>query len=62
MSTRIYITDDGDEVVFIKINEDILAKVDHGRYGWAGMEEIINLVEDLAETFGIPITNTQDIV
>lgn len=62
MSTRIYIEDDGDEAVFIKVNEDVIGTVDHDAYGWAGMKEVIKLVETLAETFGIPVTNTQDIV
>ena len=62
MSTRIFIEDDGDEVVYIKVNEEVIAEVDHGAYGWYGMEQAIKLVETLAETFDIPIINTQDIV
>ena len=62
MSTRLYITDDGDEVVNFSINEEIIGTVDHGEFGWAGMEKVIKLVEEICETFGIPLTNVQDIV
>lgn len=59
---NIYITDDGDEVVFIKVEEDVIAEVSHEAYGWYGMENVIKLVEDLAEAFGIEVYNSQDIV
>lgn len=62
MSTRLYITDDGDEVVIFSVNEEQIGFVDHGTYGWEGMTEVIRLVENICETFNIPVTNTQDIV
>lgn len=62
MGTRINITDDGDETVLIGVGEDVIATIDHGRFGWAGMEEVIKLVENIAETFGIEVHNEQDIV
>jgi hypothetical protein len=62
MSTKIYIDDDGDETVFIRINDEVIAEVGHGPYGWAGMEEIIGIVTEIAEAFGIPLVNRQDIV
>lgn len=60
--SNVYITDDGDEVVFIKVEEDVIAEVSHDAYGWAGMQQVIKLVEDLAETFGIEVYNSQAIV
>lgn len=62
MSTRLYIDDDGDEVVYFRVNEEVIGSVDHGEFGWAGMESVIKIVEKVAETFGIPLTNEQDIV
>lgn len=62
MSTRIYIDDDGDERCFIRVEEEVIATIDHETYGWSGMRAVIELVEEIAETFGIPITNHQDIV
>lgn len=61
----ITITDDGDEVVFITVSfgdQVVTINVDHERYGWAGMEAIIDCIEDTAKQFNIPVTNTQDIV
>lgn len=62
MSTKLYITDDGDEVVYFHVNEENVGMVDHGAYGWEGMTEVIRLVENIAEAFGVPVSNTQDIV
>lgn len=58
----IYITDDGDETVFVKIEEETIAEIGHGPYGWEGMEAVIKLVEDIAEAHGIEVVNVQDIV
>ena len=62
MSKQLHITDDGDEVVFFKIGDELIGSVDHGLYGWAGMEEAIKLVTHMAEVFGVEVVNTQDIV
>jgi hypothetical protein len=62
MSTSINIKDDGDEKVLISINEDPIAVIDHDTFGWAGMEIVIKLVEEIADNFGIEVYNTQDIV
>lgn len=62
---EITITDDGDEVVFITIAglpEPVTFNIDHGRYGWAGMEAIIEFVEQVAKQYNVPVNNTQDIV
>lgn len=55
-------SDDGDEVVFIHVNGELVGQVDHGRYGWDGMTGVIELVEAIAKRLGIAIDNTQDIV
>lgn len=62
MSNRIVIDDNGDEVVHIRINDEIIARVDHETYGWSGMSSVIETVEAIAESFGIPVTNNQNIV
>lgn len=62
MSTSIQITDDGDETIIVSIEEDEIGRFDHDEFGWAGMEKVINLVEEIAETFDIFVHNTQDIV
>lgn len=62
MSTRIVIEDDGDEVVIFRVSEEVIGTADHDAYGWDGMARVIDLVENIAETFGIEVTNRQDIV
>ena len=62
MSSRIVIDDDGDEVIHIRINDEIIARVDHDTYGWSGMSSVIEIVEAIADSFNIPVANNQDIV
>lgn len=62
MSSRIFIEDDGDETILVNINEETIGSFDHDEFGWAGMEAVIKAVEAIADAFGIPITNNQDIV
>lgn len=62
MSNAIYIDDDGDEAVFVRVEEEVIAMITHEDYGWGGMRQVIALVEDIAETFGIDYYNTQSIV
>lgn len=62
MSTTLVISDDGDEVVNFYIEEELIGSVNHDEYGWAGMTATIELVEAIAEAYGIPIRNEQDIV
>ena len=62
---ELLITDDGDETVFINvigIEDHIVVRVDHDRYGWAGMEAIIEFVEDTAKMLNVTVRNNQNIV
>jgi len=63
MSEKLYLADDGDEVVFVATDDGkILGEISHEAYGWGGMREVIALVEKIAETFDIEVRNLQDIV
>lgn len=59
---RFKITDDGDETVSIKLDEEELITPNHETDGWAGMSRIIELVEKIAAALDIRVENTQDIV
>lgn len=58
----IVIDDDGDEVVHIRVDGEIIASVDHETYGWSGMSEVIQTIETIADRFNIPVNNKQGIV
>lgn len=62
MSTTVYISDDGDEEVIIRVNEDTIARINHEDFGWDGMDKVVKLVEELGEAFGFQVSNLQDIV
>lgn len=55
-------SDDGDEVVFVHVNGELVGQIDHETYGWSGMTEAMALVEAIAKRLNITIDNTQDIV
>ena len=72
MSKSIQITDDGDEVVFVKVvdydarsgkNSVIeTIELDHDLFGWAGMEAGIERIKRLASALDVPVVDTQDVV
>lgn len=62
MGDTVYIYDDGDETIIIKINEYEIGSFGHDEYGWHGMESIIKMVHTLSETFNFGIIDRQEIV
>lgn len=62
MPARITITDNGDEIVYIHLDGQLLIEPNHDDDGWAGMSRIIELVEKIAAALDIRVENTQDIV
>ena len=56
------ITDDGDEEVYISLDDKLLFITNHEEHGWSGMTDIIQLATILADVGGIPVENSQDIV
>lgn len=54
--------DDGDEQVFIFVNDKQVAVASHEAYGWTGMSEVLSTIKSIAEELGIPVEDEQDIV
>lgn len=63
MPARIVITDDGDETCFLDVDGVRLqANIDHEKYGWAGMRDVFELIEELAQKLNVRVDNQQNIV
>lgn len=63
MPARIVITDDGDETCHIDVDGVRLqATIDHEKYGWSGMPDVFELVEEIAQKLGVRVDNRQSIV
>jgi hypothetical protein len=59
---RLFISDDGDEVVFFDYGDKRIGFVDHGGSGWEGMTETIRLITRLCKEVGIEVVDEQSIV
>ncbi len=59
MSSGIVVHTVDDERKHISVNGELLVYLSHDDDGWSGMEKIVSLVADIAETFDIPIIYTE---
>jgi hypothetical protein len=62
MCSRIIITDDQHEEIYIHLDGQLVYTANHDEHGWDGMTAVIELVEKIAAALGLRVENTQDIV
>lgn len=55
MSTSIYLERPDDETLLVRIEEDVVASVNHDEHGWSGMSAVENVVREIADAFGIEV-------
>lgn len=60
--SEVLITDDGDERIFVSVDGQRIATIDHETYGWYGMEKAVTLLLDLADEVGFKVDNEQGLV
>jgi hypothetical protein len=58
----IRIHDDGDEVVWIDVNDEQVFEVNHDEHGWDGMKAAIGAVEAVAKALKVDVDHEQDVV
>lgn len=62
LPSRLTITDDGDEQVFIHLDGELLFILNHEDDGWDGMNRLLSLTVALAQKLGVEVDDRQDIV
>ena len=60
--SEVLITDDGDERLFVSVDGQRIATIDHDAYGWYAMEKTVTLLLDLADEVGFKVDNEQGLV